>query len=523
MNKINRIILCIIDDVRAEHLFDLMNKGLLPNIKKLVDGGIYSENCITDFPPITYPTQVSIITGTCTGDYKKEPCHGIPLMMWMDRKFSPPILRNYASTDFQIYKLNQELGNNCQTIFEMIGDENTASIAQFINRGSNYFFPERKSKLAMYYLILKYFPSVKMRMIRANSILVQKLIEIFKKPKKFFKNSEPPICSLLWIMSPDLLLHKFGFDSQIYKLNLLHIDKVIGTLIDKLDEMGYLEDTAIAITSDHGNYKADKIGNLTNYFERNKLTHYHPRKNLKGNMNLAEYASVGFFNFKGVNDPSDDHGWSHPNLNELENYGPKKINLLEELFKIEGSYLMYHRDDDNKYNKGTIHIKRKSKEINKIISGTIEYQGIGLDYKTRYMLNDDIDVFGYLDDHIASKLLDDKFHSSNEWLEATHHLDYPMHPDLIPRHFKNPRSSDIILSNDGSVIFNIHHGKQKSKSVYNHDIGIRKCMVVPLIIGGSSEIPHKHFKYCKITDIVPTLLKLIGKTPHRSIIGNSLI
>ena len=489
-----------------------------------MENGIYSENCITDFPPITYPTQVSLITGTYTGDYRKELCHGIPLLNWMGRDVVPPILREYASTDLQIYKLNNEMGKNCRTILEMIDDGNTASIAQLINRGADYVFPERKSKLAMYYLLLKYYPGVKRRFIRSNSVIAQKLISVFEKPKKFFDNSEPPIASLLWFMSSDLLMHKFGFDSDIYRLNLLHIDKVIGVLIDSLERMGYLDETAIAITSDHGNYRADKIGNLNNFFRQNRLTNYHPFKNLRGNMDLAYYSGVGFFYFKGINKANVKNGWSRPTLEELENYGPKRINLLEKLFKINGSQLMYYRDNGNTYNKGVIHLKRKIKNTDKIITGRIEYHGTGTEYKTRYISEDyDKDIFDFINDDSASQLLDNKFHTPQEWLEATYHLDYPIHPDLIPRHLKNPRSADIILSNDETIKFGIHHGKQKSKNLYDHDIGLRKCMAVPLIIGGSLEIPQKHIPFCKITDIVPTLLKIIGKEVHKSVIGQSLL
>lgn len=524
MNKINRIILCIIDDVRAGHFFDFINRGLLPNIKKLMENGIYSENCITDFPPITYPTQVSLLTGTYTGNYKKELCHGVPLLNWMDRDIVPPILREYAALDLQIYKINDDIGNNCQTILEMIGDENTASIAQFINRGSNYIFPNRKTKLAMFYLLLKYYPSVKKRFIRANSVIAQKLIEVFKTPKKFFDNAEPPIASLIWFMSSDLIMHKYGFDSNIYKLNLLHIDKVIGVVIKSLEKMGYFEETAIAITSDHGNYKAKQRSSLNDFLKQNRLTNYHPLKNLKGNMDLAYYSGVGFFYFKGKNNSNSINKWIRPTIEELKKYGPKSKNLLEELFKIQGSHLMYYRDDNNTYNKGVIHLKRKIESTGKIITGRIEYEGKGIDYKTRYILdNDNKDIFDFINDKQASKLLDNKFHSPQEWLEATYHLDYPIYPDLIPRHFKNPRSADIILSNNESVKFGIHHGKHKSKSLYDHDVGFRKCMVVPLIIGGSLEIPHEHIQYCKITDIVPTLLKLIGKKPHNSVIGSSLV
>ena len=160
MNQIKHIIFCIIDDVRSEHLYDLIERGSLPNLKKLIDSGLYSRNCITDFPSLTYPTQVSMMTGTYTGNYLEELCHGVPSFHWMDRHKIPPDLRSYNSIGtnerIQIYKLNDDLGSNCRTMFEMVGDGNTASIGQFINRGVDYLFPERKTKLILYYLLIKH-------------------------------------------------------------------------------------------------------------------------------------------------------------------------------------------------------------------------------------------------------------------------------------------------------------------------------------------------------------------------------
>ena len=207
----------------------------------------------------------------------------------------------------------------------------------------------------------------------------------------------------------------------------------------------------------------------------------------------------------------------------MEKYGPKRINIFNELFKIDGTVLMYYRDDDNRYDKGKIILKRKDKKTRKIISGEIEYRGTGREYKTKYTSeNSNGDIFGYLNDEIASKLVDNQFHSIEEWMKATHHLDYPGYPDLVPRHFKNPRSSDIIISTAGSVIYNIGHGKKKNDNLYSHDIGLRNSSIVPLIIS-SPEISLKEIPYCKTTDIVPTLLKCIGKKPHESVVGKSLI
>ncbi|MFX1558485.1 MAG: alkaline phosphatase family protein, partial [Promethearchaeota archaeon] len=272
MNKINRIIFCIIDDLRSEHLFEYINKNLLPNIKTLMSNGIYSKNCITDFPAVTYPTQVSMITGTYTGNYQKELCHGIPAFSWMDRTHSPPILRDYGTYGsdeyIQLYKLNGDIGKNCRTLPEMINEGNKSSIGQFINRGSHYFFPESKIKMALYYLLIRYSGNVKKFMFLANSFLIKKLIDNFEKPKKYFTTNEPPICSLLLFFTSDILMHLFGYDSKAYKLNLILIDKLLGVLIKRLEKLGYLDDTVIAISADHGNYKANKLGDLRNFFNQ---------------------------------------------------------------------------------------------------------------------------------------------------------------------------------------------------------------------------------------------------------------
>ncbi|GAF87170.1 unnamed protein product, partial [marine sediment metagenome] len=50
MNQIKHIIFCIIDDVRSDQFFKLIDAGSLPNLKQLMTQGIHSKNCITDFP-----------------------------------------------------------------------------------------------------------------------------------------------------------------------------------------------------------------------------------------------------------------------------------------------------------------------------------------------------------------------------------------------------------------------------------------------------------------------------------------
>ncbi len=455
-----------------------------------------------------------MITGTYTGDYRKELCHGVPMTDWMGRDIAPPVLRCYNSNRLQIYKMNEDLGPNCRTLLEMAGDGNKTSITQFVNRGTDYFFPERKTKLALYYLIVKNSRNTRKMLARANFKVVDKLLDNFKNPKRYFKSKEPPIASLLWFVSSDAVMHYFGYDSLFYKANLMCIDRIIGILMNELKDLGYLDDTAI-------------VGDLSPFLNRAGLNQYNFRKNPTGKIDIADYDGIGFFNFKGNDETSSKYGWSRPTINKLETYGPNRINLFSELFKIEGSTQMFYRDDSNTRHKGVIHLRRKIDESGKFISSQIEYRGASTDLQTRYIVdNSNGDVFGYGEDEKASKVLDGRFHTLKEWTDATYHLDFAMYPDLVARHFKNPRSCDIILNGDGSVLYNLEHGvlkKGKNNAIYTHDLGLRKCQIVPLVIGGSSEIPHIHINYCKTTDIVPTLLKMLGRTPHKSVLGISLL
>jgi hypothetical protein len=243
-------------------------------------------------------------------------------------------------------------------------------------------------------------------------------------------------------------------------------------------------------------------------------------------MNIAEFGGLGFFYFKGkrgISYRKSNSVWTFPTIKELKSFGPNNINLLEFLFKIEGTRLMYYSDDNNTLDKGTIYLKRKFPSNEKIITGKIEYRGSGKNLKTKYSCHKEKeDVFGYKNHNNAEKLVNNRFYSYREWMDATHLLDYPLYPDLLVRHFKNPRSADLIISTQGERVYNIVHGKQKEKGVWNHDIGLRKSSIVPLIIGGTPEIPKKHISYCSIVDIVPTLMKLIGKNQHDSVMGLSL-
>ncbi|TFG29757.1 MAG: hypothetical protein EU532_02620 [Promethearchaeota archaeon] len=314
-------------------------------------------------------------------------------------------------------------------------------------------------------------------------------------------------------------MHNKGFDHADYINEIIKCDKCIGDLTRDLEDLGYYKDTAICIVSDHGNYKAQNLHDIEPFFQKLGLKQYIPKKKV-GDFD-ANMGSIGFFNFRG------DTWNHHPTIHQMENFKPSgtgadKLNLFKILWKVPGTKFMYYRDDKNTPDHGIIHIESLNKKSGEIIKGTIEYQGHGKDQQTKYSFENG-ELFGYEKYEDISKLLDNRFHSIDEWLAKTYKIDFPMFIDQLPRYFKNPRACDIMISTCGEYGFNYEHGKTVSNKYYSHDIAKKESMTVPLIIGGTSEIPNSKLSYCKTTDVVPTLLDLLGISPDSSVVGKSLL
>ncbi|MFX0075601.1 MAG: alkaline phosphatase family protein [Candidatus Hermodarchaeota archaeon] len=497
---VDQVILILVDDVRSSHFFDLLGKGKLPNIAQLAQDGIYSKNCITSYPSITYPCYSNIIIGSYSGYFPIEGS-GIPRYHWVGRLDPPvvgkkfPIIRNYGKGS-HLLRLNDDLGPNCQTIFEQAGEGNFFSSFNLVNRGSVLIPPKEYT---------------------TQSIL-RGVEEIFRDPKTIFEENSVPKVTVAYIPKTDDLMHNRGFDHPEYIDELIKFDTSIGTLVETLKNTGYLESTAIGIISDHGNYKAEKLYDLAPFFEEKGLIQYNPRKGT-GDFD-STIGSVGFFNFRG-----EDwfHHPTHGQLREFTTSGPssKKLNLFETLWNIPGVKLMYYRDDNNTPDKGVIYLEHRDIKTGKRLKDRIEYEGQGIKQKTKY-IPDSEDFYRYSEHEEAARLLDGKGHTIDEWLNATNQIDFPMIVEQVPRYFKNPRSSDIVISTLDEYAFGYEHGRTMSYQPYSHDIGLKKSMTVPFIIGGSPEIPKRNLSYCKTTDMVPTLLQMLGEKPHFSVVGKSV-
>ena len=499
MYPINHVILLVIDDLRADQFNALLKKGELPYIKKYLSEGI-SSDCTGGFPAITFPAQSSMLTGVYPDAYR------IPGGHWVIRE--KQIIRNYNTLN-QLSLINEELGSEVRTIFELVKG-NTAGIALALRRGASQFFPIKRQIIQIYlwHVVLR-----RRKLLYFNELTRNKVLDYFNKPQKFFKNGEPPRLTVVWFITSDSILHEYGSDSEYYLICLKDIDAKIGELIEGkgkrkgLKELGYFKDTALILTSDHGNYKAKKWIDISPYFQQVGLLPLIPKKQ-DGNFD-ATFGSVGFFNFRG------DSWLQRPTNAQLQCYGPQQIDLIKVILNIPGVKYLFYREDGNRFEKGKIRILNQ--ENGQLYSAAIEYQND----KTRYSF-DGRDIFGYSNDDLASKILDNKFHSVDEWLQHTHHLDFPMLVDQIPRLFRNPNFCDLMVSTCGETVFNYEHGMTKNSHIYGHDIALHSAITVPLLISGLS-IPQERLPYSKSTDIVPTILKLLGEPLDPKIVGVSLL
>lgn len=57
------VVLLSIDGARTDLVQDFADEGVLPNMKRLIDDGVFAEGAIPVLPPVTAPSHASIITG----------------------------------------------------------------------------------------------------------------------------------------------------------------------------------------------------------------------------------------------------------------------------------------------------------------------------------------------------------------------------------------------------------------------------------------------------------------------------
>lgn len=64
-----KVVILGLDAAQPARLDEYSREGALPNIRKLIDGGVFAENCLVPYPTVTPPNWTTIVTGAWAGTH----------------------------------------------------------------------------------------------------------------------------------------------------------------------------------------------------------------------------------------------------------------------------------------------------------------------------------------------------------------------------------------------------------------------------------------------------------------------
>jgi len=431
----NTISILLLDGLSQSIFEQNLQANKLPNLKKLIQSGTYVKNGIGAFPSMTGYAFYPFITG------KDASTSGIYGLRWFDRNLDKGNLRNYVGRT-NIH-MNRDINPQQKNIFELSGDQYTCSINSYMNKGvkesalTGWRHTTSKFKHTPLFRFLAAIPYFGKRITADFFEHETYAMDLAKKQLE-----QNPKVQWVTLPSLDAMNHIHGTTAN-YATLLTHIDSLIGNFVQTIDNLGQSDTRAIAIITDHG---------ISDVHQNIDL-----RKNFKQGLGLALKRGVsvhlltdaletpleefenkdGYFVINGnlsaylyMRNPIEKDtklSWRKKLLSpQLQAYSTAKgdRNLLHFLAQQEGIGLLAAQQNDS-----TIWIQLDDQ------TATIT------NFKNSYVyMPISGDPLGYSNDTLASKLLDNQFHSADTWLAHTIQTDYP---DAIYRLYELMSKPDV--------------------------------------------------------------------------------
>ncbi len=496
-------IVFVIDGLNAEIFQQMLAAGKLPAIKRyFVDRGIYAPRAVANIPSITLANLTSLVTGQFPGH------NNIPAITWFDR--DTLIWRNYA-TVAQKNLLDNDYTN--PNIYELLGkDAVTVSIFFQPHRGTTKFF-ENVISASPVYTFGWYFYLDRLTLYRFG--------EMMDLSRMWWKKF--PTLVYTYLLAPDFMGYAHGVDSEQYRRAIAHSDQHIGRILGDLKAAGLLDNIVIALVSDHSLGNVKKHFDLEKYLRdklllsvaRDHLWEETPagwRRNYYDKFSTVVYGNGDRFRAICLRRPVSKNNISagyaswdiRPAPKQLHNYPDTRGNKID----LPAVLLAKPAIDTVAWAMEKDKIRVATKR------GVAEFsQPLGRDGKIACTIVSG-DPFGWAG-KIPQRLLKGVPASSREWLNATHATKYPDLPPQILAYFRASRAGDITVFAAAGWDFG-------SKNSAGHGgLDAHDDLCVPLLLAGPG-VPHKRLPIARTVDLVPTLLKLLGKTPPANMDGTTL-
>jgi arylsulfatase A-like enzyme len=466
MQRKKRVLFYLVDGAHSEVLPELIAKGLLPNIKLIIDEGTYRK-ATTCFPSTTGPAYLPFLTGHFPGTMD------ITGIRWFDKRefkrtrWNKHAMRSYCGPEAAWF--NTDMPADKPTLFELMGE--SYNLYNMITRSvPDEYDLGKKGKGWLY--TKAHFKQVHHPVDEQGH---QRVMDMLNSGKDFdFLFAVFP--SVDW----DSHYHHIRDERTIeaYKI----VDRSLGEVRAKLEEKGWWDDTLFVMTSDHGLTPTTKHLDLGDWMTNQGLKSvYYPviwKSNPKSAVMISgnSFGSIHLLNHEG------DHVLREQGI--LDAMGADKLQLL--LNEDAVDFAIYRGDEEQVF---------------------IVHNQNG---KAKITVRDDIFTYEPLNADVLNYGGRIEVQGHRAILEATFETDYPDAVFQIYQLFKSRRAGDILVS--AKVGYDLREFWEYPEHLGSHGSLHKQHIHVPLIYNqkGWSTRP------ARTADLFDTILKWKGITPKQS-------
>ncbi len=240
----------------------------MPNLGALADRGVFCQKVQTIYPSLTYPVHASILTG-CYPDK-----HGIPHnehyapelpaakrpWYWDAGEIRVSTLhqaaaragREVASILWPVSGHNKSIRFNFPEVHALPGENQVAKVLRF---GSFWWLLQSELKYGRQRV-----SNEQPHLDRFAALLTEKLIRRQYNPKSpgsvdpgpRKKRQHMPDVITVHLVDLDATRHRTGTHSEEARAALFRLDANVGAMLKALEAAGVMEETIVAVVSDHG-------------------------------------------------------------------------------------------------------------------------------------------------------------------------------------------------------------------------------------------------------------------------------
>lgn len=468
------------DGARPDVLNEELKKGNLPNLAKYVIEPGTNKTILTTFPSTTGPAYLPFLTG-----YSPGSCN-VPGIRWFDKAhyakkgWSLKSFRSYVGLETLL--MARDMNKGIQTVHDIYN--NSMSILSMINKGLKRGHNKTRHSRIWYY----YYAHLTDRWSFVDEAINQKLLHALDGEPDFVFLVYPSIDEYSHRSSP---FHPRAV--QAYG----DIDKLIGKVVKKLQEKGWLEETLLVLVSDHGLSETHTHFDVGPYLEEKNIKTFFYTQIFKRNFKAASMISgngmahLYFENEKGWGDRTTFEELSHTGV------------LLDEFRHRSEIDLVATTGSDN-----TIHLQTEAGH------GFFTHNGQKIRYE--WDREEPLGIFeGGINQSSGEK--ENSFEMTiEESMEKTWESHYPDVFYQLHQLFSSPRSGDVILSakTGNDLRERYEHPEHKS----SHGAICPEHMRIPFLMNYPVEK-----EFIRSVDVFPTVLKLTGKEIPEGIDGICLV